>query len=249
MEVLNQVIDILESDEGFDPYRQAYIRVQETRTIVQGYDKAIVDAIEQSSDRPVLRCIDRCLWLYVDQRPANTPQEYLEAFTAALFGLSPSIRDWNRVQCESDILVGAVALDANLFVPEAVPLLLRQLPPNVIRDILLGGLKGRVLLYLDWVEFGHVIEDLGAQLTWSSRKAGRAQTSKPYPKRSMTVGERVPRIQLPDGRYVGGLSKVYRILFDGMLPSVIAAQYVEFLQHMELPSAGEQSPPSGPRRG
>lgn len=40
----------------------------------------------------------------------------------------------------------------------------------------------------------------------------------------------IARIQLPDGHFVEGLSKVYRILFDGITPSTIAAQYVEQLK-------------------
>jgi hypothetical protein len=46
----------------------------------------------------------------------------------------------------------------------------------------------------------------------------------------MTVGERIPRIQLADGRYFEGQSKIYRALFDGVCPSSIAAQYVEVLK-------------------
>ena len=95
----------------------------------------------------------------------------------------------------------------------------------------------RVLLYFDWIEYGHIVERLGAQLTWSSRKAGKTQLSQPYPRRVMTVGGRVPRISIAGGRFLNGQSKTYRVLFDGVLPSVIAAQYAEMLR------ANEGEPP------
>jgi hypothetical protein len=131
--------------------------------------------------------------------------------------------------------VGVVPLDGNLFVPEAMPIMLRPLRPELIQDVLLGGLKDRVLLYFDWLEYGHLIEGLGARLTWSSPKVGRSASSRPYAQRMMTVGGRVPRIQLSKGPFVDGQSKIYRILFEGVLPSVIARQYVELL-HLNVPS-------------
>jgi hypothetical protein len=39
-----------------------------------------------------------------------------------------------------------------------------------------------------------------------------------------------PEISLPQGPSVTGHSKVSRVYFDGILPSIIAAQYVEMLQ-------------------
>jgi hypothetical protein len=45
----------------------------------------------------------------------------------------------------------------------------------------------------------------------------------------MIVGGRIPIISLPNGSSMTGHSKVSRIYFDGILPSVIAAQYVEML--------------------
>jgi hypothetical protein len=86
-----------------------------------------------------------------------------------------------------------------------------------------------VFLYFDWVEYTHLFQEKGGVLRWSSPKAERAQHSRPRHKRAMIVGGRIPIISLPNGPSMTGHSKVSRIYFDGILPSVIAAQYVEML--------------------
>lgn len=226
----HQVLNILETDEGFDPYRGEHIKVLETEVALESYDDVLAEVIERSDEGPVLQCIDDCLWVYVDRDPAKNSKDRVRAFSEALFAQSSAIRRWTADWHSSDFLVGVVPLDGNLVVPEAMPIMLRALRPEVIRDVLLGGLEDRVLLYLDWLGYGHLIECLGAQFTWSSPKVGRSASSRPYAQQTMTVGERVPRIELPDGRFINGQSKIYRTLFEGVRPSGIARQYVEVLR-------------------
>jgi hypothetical protein len=228
-----QVQKILDTDEGFDPYRGEYIKVQQADVRVETYDNCLADAITQSADHAILQCIDGCLWVYIDRDPGMNPKDRVEAFSAAVFQQSPGVRRWNEERYGVASLAEVASLNENLFVPEALPLFLRQLDPDAIRDVLLGGLKDRVLLYFDWVQYGHLIESLGAELIWSTAKAGRREKSRPYPKGRMTVGGRVPRLRLANGRFIEGQSKVYRVLFDGLLPSVIARQYVEILRSAE----------------
>ena len=81
-----------------------------------------------------------------------------------------------------------------------------------------------MFLFLDWYELGHIVADLGAELAWSSAKMGRSQRAKPKLQRLLSVGDRIPRLQLSDGNYVEGFSKIYRVLFEGITwssPSVL----------------------------
>lgn len=228
-DLLAGVQKILQSGHGFDPHWQAHVFVHEVQTRDQSYDHSLAAMLDLSNERPVIECIDRCLWVYIDRDPAKTLADRVQAFSAALFRRSPTIREWNRQWREPETLGGVIALDANLFEPVAVPLFFRPFSAITIREILLGSLKDRVLLYFDWVEYAAIVKGLGAELTWSSRKAARAQHSLPYHQRLMMVGERIPQIALPNGRAIQGQSKVYRVLFDGILPSVVAAQYAELL--------------------
>lgn len=236
--VLTSVGKILEMDRGFDPYWQRYVLIRESRTRDQSYDNSLAALIKSSAGAPVLECIDECLWVYIDRDPDKTLSDRIRAFSAALFQRSPAIREWNKDRYGSDTLEGIVPLDANLFEPIAVPLFLRPFDPETVRDILLGSLKERILLYFDWIEYSRIIEGLGATLTWSSRKAGRAQHSLPHHQRVMTVGERIPVVSLPDGRSIQGHSRVYRVLFEGILPSIVAGQYIEMLH--TRPSLGKE---------
>lgn len=93
-----------------------------------------------------------------------------------------------------------------------------------------------VFLFVDWCELGRIINEMGAELSWSTRKRGRAEQSKPRLQRSLTFGDRIPRVQLGK-RYWEGFSKIYRVLYEGITPSSIAAQYVEALKADTLPAS------------
>ena len=227
LNLLASVEKILQSGDGFDPHWQAQVLVREVHAQDQSYDTSLATMVELSGRAPVLECIDRCVWVYIDRDPAKSFADRVQAFSAALFARSSAIREWNRKWHQSDTLEAVVPLDANLFEPMAIPLFFRPFPQATIRDILLGCLKGRILLWFDWVEYSAIVEGLGAKLTWSSMKAGRAQHSLPHHRRVLTVGGRIPQIGLPNGRAIQGHSKIYRALFEGILPSVVAAHYVE----------------------
>ena len=126
--------------------------------------------------------------------------------------------------------VEAIPLEGNLYTPEVLPLFLRPLRAETIRDVLLGDLMDCVYMFLDWRELSAMVQEQGAELNWSSFKDGRREQAKPYGQRKLTIGERVPRFQTKDGRFIEGFSKIYRIYFDGITPSSIVAQYVEMLQ-------------------
>jgi hypothetical protein len=69
-----------------------------------------------------------------------------------------------------------------------------------------------------------------AELVWSTNKEGRSQRSKPMAQRRLSLGDRIPRVQWQDKRYLEGFSKIYRVLFEGITPTSIAAQYVEVVK-------------------
>jgi hypothetical protein len=96
--------------------------------------------------------------------------------------------------------------------------------------VLFEGLMHSAYLFLDYKSLGEIVGEQGAELAWSTFKEGRIQQAKPKAQRSLTIGERVPRIQLGDGSYIKGFSKLYRVFFDGLTPTSIVAQYVELLR-------------------
>jgi hypothetical protein len=226
----NQFMDILDEDHGFDPRRQAEVTLQESTIPIKHYDLELQEIIESSQAEVVLRCIDRCLWVYVDRDRLKSIENKIENFERSLTEARPASMRWFREFFGGKEPFAPVVVEANLSCPEAVPLFLRQLEPETIRDLLMGKLMFSVYLFLDWYELGRMIAEMGGELVWSTVKEGRRARAKPMAQRVLTFGERIPRIQLPDGNFVEGFAKIYRILFEGITPSTIVAQYVELLR-------------------
>jgi hypothetical protein len=234
----NQVMDIIEYDRGFDPLQEAQVTVKDTSTRLKTYDEELQQTINASQHEPVLHCIDRCLWVYVDKDSSKNQKDKIAAFQQALAATSPATLQWFREQFGSQEPFSPALLEENIACPEAIPLFLRQLEPETIRDVLIGKLMFSVFLFVDWYELGRIVADLGAELVWSSPKYGRSVRSKPKAQRSLSVGDRVPRVQL-NKRYVEGFSKIYRVLFEGITATSIAAQYVEVLKSIECQPVGD----------
>ena len=236
----NEVMDIVENERGFDSRREAEVVIGESHVALQTYDSQIQEAIDASTSEPVLRCADGCLWIYVDREPAKRTSQKIEEFREAVKAAAPEALPWIEEQFEGKLSFEAIPLEANIEIPEAIPLFLRELRTETIRDILLGGLMNSVFLFLDWRELTKIVETEGAELTWSSFKEGRRQQAKPAEQRFLTIGSRVPRISVKDGNYIDGFSKLYRIYFDGITPRSIVAQYVESLHEPIRTSHGDE---------
>jgi hypothetical protein len=225
----DQYMDIIENDHGFDPRREAEVTIHETATHSKSYDRELQLIIGASEHAPALRCIDRCLWIYVDRNASKGPRVKITDFERKLRETSPATLQWFNAHFGANEPFEPVVLEGNLTCPEAIPLFLRQLEPDTIRDVMVGKLMLSVFLFLDWGELGRIFADLGAELTWSNKKKGRSQQAKPQAQRLLSFGDRIPRIQLNNG-YLEGFSKIYRIFFEGITPSSIAAQYVDILK-------------------
>jgi hypothetical protein len=234
----NQVMDIIEYDRGFDPLQGAEVTVRDTSTQLKTYDEELQQIINASHHAPVLQCIDSCLWVYVDKDSSKNPKDKIAAFQQAVAAASPTTLQWFREQFGSQEPFSPALLEDNIACPEAIPLFLRQLEPETIRDVLIGKLMFSVFMFVDWYELGRIVADLGAELVWSSPKYGRSVRSKPKAQRSLTVGDRLPRVQL-NKRYLEGFSKIYRVLFEGITPTSIAAQYIEVLKSIECQPVGD----------
>jgi hypothetical protein len=233
----NQFMDIIDHDRGFDPRRGEEVNIREIATQLKSYDQELQNIIELSKHGPVLRCIEDCLWLYIDRDRSKCREEKVANFARELNNTSPSSLQWFSEHFGAKEPFEPVVLEGNLICPEAIPLFLRQLDPETVRDVLIGKLMFSVFLFVDWHNLGRVFADLGSELRWSSVKEGRSERAKPKWRQMLTIGDRIPRIHLTNGHYIEGLSKIYRVLFDGITPRSIAAQYVEVLKSSDTPSS------------
>jgi len=178
------------------------------------------------------------LWAYVDRNQDKSPAQKIRDFKAALDKASPDTLPWMKEHFAGKLSFDAVLLEGNLDCPESIPLFLRPLKTETIRDVLFEGLMHSAYLFLDFKTLGEIVGEQGAELAWSTFKEGRTQQAKPKAQRLLTIGERVPRIQLGDGSYIAGFSKLYRVFFDGITPSSVVAQYVEILRSTKTGNPG-----------
>ena len=230
MQTNSQVSEVLMTDKGFDPLHKLPIEIKEAKTKDHSYDKMLASYFEISDKMPVLECIEGCLWVYIDQDPNKTYEDRIKSFTKSLYERDSRLREWNKDRYGLDHLREVVPLNANLMEPFAIPIFYRPFEPERIEQVVLGKLYNRVLLYFDWQNYERIFEDLGAHLTWSTTKRARAESSVPHEKRTVVIGNRIPVVSLSTGEKLEGYSKIYRVFFEGILPSVIAAQYIEMLK-------------------
>ena len=76
----NQIMDIIDDDRGYDPRREAEITIGESTVQLQSYDKELQTILEAAADEPLLHCIDRCLWVYVDRNQDKSPDQKVGDF-------------------------------------------------------------------------------------------------------------------------------------------------------------------------
>ena len=199
-------MDIIDEDRGYDPRREAEITIGESTIHLQSYDEELQTILEAAPEESLLRCIDRCLWAYVDRNQDKSPAQKIRDFKAALDKASPDTLPWMKEHFAGKLSFDAVLLEGNLDCPESMPLFLRPLKTETIRDVLFEGLMHSAYLFLDFQTLGEIVGEQGAELAWSTFKEGRTQQAKPKAQRLLTIGERVPRIQLGDGSYIAGFS-------------------------------------------
>jgi hypothetical protein len=233
----NQIMDIIDEDRGYDPRREAEITIGESTIQLQSYDTELQTILETAAEEPHLHCIDRCLWVYVDRNQDKSPDQKVGDFQSALDKASPDTLPWMKEHFAGKLSFETVLLEDNLGCPESIPLFLRQLKSETIRDVLFEGLMHSAYLFLDLKTLGEIVGEQGAELAWSTFKEGRTQQAKPKAQRLLTIGERVPRFQLSDDNYIEGFSKLYRVFFDGITPSSVVAQYVEMLRQAKSGNA------------
>ena len=96
----NQVMDIVEHERGFDPRREAEVVIGESHVALRTYDREIQAAIDAATTEPVLRCVDGCLWIYVDRDAEKRTGQKIEEFRETIDVAAPEALPWIERQFE-----------------------------------------------------------------------------------------------------------------------------------------------------
>lgn len=88
----NEVLDIVQYEKGYDSRRDAEVAIEESRVALESYDADLQTIIDEAGESPLLRSVDRCLWIYVDRNREKSPAQKIEDFREA-------IRTPSRMHC------------------------------------------------------------------------------------------------------------------------------------------------------
>jgi hypothetical protein len=116
----NEVLDIVQYEKGYDSRRDAEVIIEESTVALESYDADLQTIIDQAGESPVLRSVDRCLWIYVDRNRAKSPAQKIEDFREALQKTVPDALPWIERNFEGKLPFEAIPLEGNLYTPEAV---------------------------------------------------------------------------------------------------------------------------------
>jgi len=117
----NEVLDIVQYEKGYDSRRDAEVIIEESMVALASYDADLQTIIDDTGESPMLRSVDRCLWIYVDRNRAKSPAQKIENFREALQKTVPDALPWIERNFKGKLPFEAIPLEGNLYTPKAVP--------------------------------------------------------------------------------------------------------------------------------
>ena len=215
----------LTTDRGVDIEIEASI----SDTVAKSCDPELTSILRRADAEGVaFGCIENCMWVYICAQTA-TRQEAITEFSRRVFDASPETKPWLIERTGQDQLKPVTSVDQWAFVPTSLPIFLRLLEPDDIVSVLLGDLRGRVLLFFDWLRFEPVIGKTGCALMWVRPKPVGGKNLHEL------VGRKTPRIGHRSGRGLRlGKMFVSQFFADGLRPSSIAQQCAQMLEQMAM---------------
>ena len=90
----SEVLDIVKNEKGYDSRRDAEITIEESEVELKTYDVELQAIIDEAAELPVLRSLDRCLWIYLDRDRKKSPTQKIQDFRIALQRAAPEALPW-----------------------------------------------------------------------------------------------------------------------------------------------------------
>lgn len=224
-----QMMTLLRDEKGTDPVTGQEIKVIESKSENRTYDDILNTLLKESitsKDREVFQSVDDCLWIYVNANENIGVHECrrrcIDKLSEALAYNKKSLNA-KRPAWDKDRIV---CLNDGLPVHVAKPIFLREIDSNIIGEIVYGKLMFRVYLYLDWIKYGEMINNMGAKLIWSEKEARKA-LSKKASMRPVIIAGKVPQIDIGSASLPIQDPNLVEIFFDGVMPTTMAAKIIE----------------------
>jgi hypothetical protein len=208
------------------------MEIQEIKCHDEYYDDELMDALNQleRNKKECLFLIDNCLWIYANKIQNMSINKVSQRFKTLLIEREPYLKTQLEMQMSTMDDGKITTINEGLFYPLSRPIILRNISPRYIGEIIFGDLMFRVQLYFDWHKFAELLNKIGIEFSWSSIKQVRREIAKPWHLRtSVIINGRMPQLRWNDVTLNITGYNLIRILFDGIRPQTLANQFIESL--------------------
>lgn len=235
MEKYGQVINLLKKNEGYCPKLGEEISFVEVKSPDLDYHLDLDELINNAREKGFsINLIDECLWLFAFDQTKYSYSHMKRKFSEKVLSQDDgNLKKWLlefSPEQNSTNLYPIYNFSSSIQIPEALPLYLFKISDFNVLDVLVN--KITVLIFLDWCEFKRLFQQKGIELVWSSKKEGRRLKTKPFTKRPIIIGERIPILKLStiERRMMPGA--LFKMVNEGIRPRCIVDQRREAYEKM-----------------
>jgi len=226
----SQALNLIESDIGYDPKLREKLTLREVNTPTEYYHKELGELIDSTRKKGFsISLVDKCLWLFAYDKTKFSYTNMIREFSKRVLSQDVGqLKKWLfkfSLAQDSLRLYPIYHLSNQLKTPEALPIYLFQISSLNVLDILLNNII--VLMFIDWNELKKIFEEKEIELTWSSKKEGRKEKTKPIFKRALIIGERIPILKMGKIDRWMGQGAILKMCYEGIRPKCIVDQYYE----------------------
>ena len=223
-EKLEKVVDILTTEKGIDPLTGLKLRFSENPLADEKYDLELRELVESvTEDKDKIVCIDQCLWAYASRSTIHSHERLVQNFSELIrksvdYDIFITINE----QFGKDGLYPVFRFSNGFHHPHSYPIFLKEFETEQILDLILG--QTRILFYIDWQQFKVLLNQVGLDFYWSSKKQGRRFKAKTKNLRPLIIGDKIPIIRRGDVEIMMGPGQLDVLLSIGIRPRVLISQ-------------------------
>jgi len=208
-----------------DPYLKMQRAAISPRKPLESYDQQLDGLLTQVRRKEFARIvIDDCLHILAINQERLSNNHSIDMLIEEELKKRIHTPSTNEPDCRKVLLW----FQESIYSPIAMPVMLRPFDAHDIADICIGNV---VLFFMfDMNAWGRLFEE--SRLSWSSKKEGRRELSKPFLERRMVIDSRVPTITSGTGKYVRLGDRILPLMMcESVRPLSMAQEYDYLLSH------------------
>ncbi len=228
-----QSLHLLKDNKGIDPILQRELAILELAVPDEDYFPELDDLINEARVRDhSIRLIDDCIWAFAALKSKYSKREMIDMFSnTVMLNEGTELKEWLKTfgcKANENIISPVANIWMGMELKDTLPIFLYDLSTTNVHDLIFGQIT--VLSFIAWHKFAPLIKKHGMDFEWSSKKEGRREKANLTSSNVFCITDKIPTIIKDGDRLFIGPGYVKRMLFDGIRPSCIAKQSLEFME-------------------